>query len=109
MIATEMFIRVGLDLELELIFININPCLPAFLCQHIIIALLHSSSHQAIHDLKWKVGGPALPSHSRHRKPTHMLTCTKFPLLNTIPVSLITSAQRASQTGEENKGGQFQI
>lgn len=56
MIATEMFIGVGLDLESELMFININSCLPAFLCQHTIIALLHSSSHQAIYDLKWNGG-----------------------------------------------------
>lgn len=57
MIATEVFIGVGLDLESELMFINVvTPCLPAFLCQHIIIALLHSSSHQVIHDLKWNGG-----------------------------------------------------
>lgn len=51
--------RVGLDLELEWIFtnVNINPYLPAFVCQHIVIVLPHSSSHQVIHDLIWKVGG----------------------------------------------------
>lgn len=35
-----------------------------------------------------------------------MLTCTKFPLLNTIPVSLITSAQRVKQE-RKIKGDSF--